>query len=232
MNARRDPDRLIHAFLMEGRTELPDQVYDAVRARIEQTKQRVVIGPWRFPNMSKFVPIGLGAAAVVAALVIGAQLLGPAAPGGVGAAPSAEPTAIPSPTPIGGTVEYLLDGAPATTEVDAVADGASVSGTAVTTFRNGTHTVRLECAAWDGDTWALGGTTEQTTVSGEPAGAWSAVIVKDDSLQRIAIWLSDDKLEGSDCDGWLASIDLADIGLEHSQPVESGALVPPPGPTP
>jgi hypothetical protein len=116
------------------------------------------------------------------------------------------------------------------TEVDAVADGAIVSGTAVTTLSSGTHTVRLECAARDGDTWALGGTTEQTTVPGERAGDWSAVIVKDGSPQQIGIWLSDDKSEGSDCDGWLASIDLAEIGLENFQPVESGALVPPPAP--
>jgi hypothetical protein len=228
MNARRDPERLIHAFLMEGRTELADEVYDAVRASIEQKRQRVVIGPWRMPTMNKLVPIGLGAAAVVVALVIGTQLLGPAAPSGVGGAPSAEPTATPSPTPIGGIVDYRLEGAPATTEVDAVADGASVSGTAVTTLSAGTHTVRLECAAQDGDTWALGGTTEQTTVSGQRAGDWSAVIVKDDSPQRIGIWLSDPKSEGSDCDGWLGSIDLADIGPENFQPVESGALVAPP----
>ena len=50
MNERRDPDRLVHDFLMEGQTELADQVYDAVRATIEQKPQRVVIGPWRMPN--------------------------------------------------------------------------------------------------------------------------------------------------------------------------------------
>jgi hypothetical protein len=232
MNAQRDPDRLIRSFLLEGAEQLDDQIYDAVRAEIDQRRQRVVIGPWRMPIMNKLVSLGLAAAAVVVALVIGTQLLGPAAPGGVGGAPSAEPTAIPSPTPIGGTVDYQLDGAPATTEVDAVADGTSVSGTAVTTFVRGTHTVRLECATRDGDTSALGGTIEQTTVAGERAGAWSAVIVKDGSPQQIGIWLSDDKLEGSNCDGWLASIDLADIGLENFQPVESGALVPPPDPAP
>jgi hypothetical protein len=52
----------------------------------------------------------------------------------------------------GGIVHYQLDGAPATTEIDAVADGASVSGMAVTTFRGGTHTVRLGCAARYGGT--------------------------------------------------------------------------------
>jgi hypothetical protein len=228
MNEHRDPDRLIHAFLMEGQTELADPVFDAVRAGIEQKRQRVVIGPWRLPTMNKLVPIGLGAAAVVVALVIGTQLLGSPASSGVGGAPSAEPTATPSPTPIGGTVKFQLDGAPATTEVDAVVDGASVSGTAVTTFRAGTHTVRLECAARDGDTWAFGGTVEQSTVPGERPGFWSLVDVKDGPPQQIGIWLSADKSAGVDCDGWLAAIGLADIPPENFVPVESGALVPPP----
>jgi len=98
MNERRDPDRLINAFLMEGQTVLADQVYDAVRATIEQKRQRVVIGPWRMPKMNKFVPIGLGAAAVVVALVVGTQLLGSPAPGGVGGVPSVEPSVAPSAT--------------------------------------------------------------------------------------------------------------------------------------
>ena len=55
MNAHRDPDRLVHAFLMEGETELADQVFDAVRDRIEHKPQRVVIGPWRMPIMNKIV---------------------------------------------------------------------------------------------------------------------------------------------------------------------------------
>jgi hypothetical protein len=64
---------------------------------MEATRQRVVIGPWRFPDMNKFVPIGLGAAAVVVALVLGTQFLGRPAPGGAGGAPSAEPSATPTP---------------------------------------------------------------------------------------------------------------------------------------
>jgi hypothetical protein len=227
MTAPHDLDRQLQAFLTEGPTELPDASFDAVRDRIEATRQRVFIGPWRFPDMNKLVPIGLGAAAVVVALVIGTQFLGRPAPGGVGGAPSATPTPTPSPTPIGGTVEYQLDGFPATTEVNAVADGARVSGTAVTTFVRGTHTVRVECAGHDGDTWALGGTIEETTVSGERAGDWSAVIVKEGSPQQIAVWLSADPSEGSFCED-LKSAGFSDIGLENFQPVESGALVPPP----
>jgi hypothetical protein len=98
MNPRRDPDSLIGAFLKEGQTELADQVYDAVRASIEQQRQRVVIGPWRMPTMNKLVPIGVASAAVVVALVAGMQLL----PGqsGLGAVPSVEPSASAAPTTV------------------------------------------------------------------------------------------------------------------------------------
>jgi hypothetical protein len=101
MNAPHDLDRQLDAFLRDGPTELPDSSFDAVRDRMEQTRQRVVIGPWRMPDMNKIVPIGLGAAAVVVALVVGSQYLRPPAPGGVGSAASASPspTAEPSPSP-------------------------------------------------------------------------------------------------------------------------------------
>jgi hypothetical protein len=147
------------------------------------------------------------------------------------ASPAASVAATPSPSgAFGGTVQFEDDGAPVTTQVDVVADGATISGTAVTTFREGTHTVKLGCATKDGDTWAVAGKTEQTTVSGEKAGDWSAVIVKEGSPQRIGIWLSDDPSTASDCLAWLASTDFANIGVENFSPVESGKLVPPPAP--
>jgi hypothetical protein len=104
MTASRDPDRLIHDFLLEGEERLQDQVYDAVRAEIEQKRQRAGFGLWRTPTMNKFLAIGLGAAAAVVALIVGAQLIG-SPNGGLGAdptpLPTAEPTAeaTPDPTP-------------------------------------------------------------------------------------------------------------------------------------
>ena len=77
MTAPRDPDRLIHGFLLEGEEYLQDQVYDEVRAAIEHKRQRAFFGPWRTPIMNKFVSYGLAAAAVVAVLLVGYQLIGP-----------------------------------------------------------------------------------------------------------------------------------------------------------
>ena len=77
--------------------------------------------------------------------------------------------------------------------------------------------------------WALGGTTDKSTIPGEPIGTWSAVIVREGSPQQIAIWFSGDAPAGSDCAGFLASHAFADLGPEAFEKVESGALVPPPG---
>lgn len=96
MTARRDPDQLIHHFLLEGSDQLHDQVYDAIRAEIDQKRQRVVIGPWRVPAMNKFLSLGFAAAALVVAVVAGSRLLAPTAPGGVGGVPSASPSVAPS----------------------------------------------------------------------------------------------------------------------------------------
>ena len=114
MNTTRDPDRLVRAFLDEGTTQLPDRAFDEIRVAIEDTRQRVVIGPWREPRMSNLMRL-VAAAAVVAVVVAGIALLPKF--GGVGnaspspsdsptAAPTATgaelPTASPNPTPAGG----------------------------------------------------------------------------------------------------------------------------------
>lgn len=96
MTTSRDPERLIHAFLLEGEEILHDRVYDAVRAEIEHKSQRAVIGPWRMPAMNKIVGFGLAAAAVVAVVLIGAQLLG--SPSGNLGEPGEDPTVEPTPT--------------------------------------------------------------------------------------------------------------------------------------
>jgi hypothetical protein len=97
MTTPRDPDQLIHAFLLEGEEELHDRVYDAVRAEIEQKRQGAFIGPWRTPIMNRSVTIGLTAAAVLIIAVVAINLL-PSSPG-PGGAPSESPSASPSSAP-------------------------------------------------------------------------------------------------------------------------------------
>lgn len=99
MTTSRDPDRLIRAFVAEGEEILHDRVYDVVRATIERTSQRAVMGPWRMPIMNKIAGFGLAAAAVVAAVLIGAQLLGSPSGGLGGPADDPTPTAAATPTP-------------------------------------------------------------------------------------------------------------------------------------
>ena len=96
MTAHNDLDRQLNDFLRDGPDELPYQSFDAVRDRTEQTGQRVVIGPWRFPEMNRIVTIGLGVAAVVVLVFVGAQLF--SSPSGGTGAPGGEPTATPEPT--------------------------------------------------------------------------------------------------------------------------------------
>lgn len=76
--------------------ELPDPSYDEVRDRMEQTRQRAFIGPWRTSDMNRYLKMGLAAAAVVVIAVIASNLLpGSTAPGGEGpesVAPSQAPS--------------------------------------------------------------------------------------------------------------------------------------------
>jgi hypothetical protein len=190
--------------------------------RVAVTDQRpsVVARLTWFPRRMSLFPTTAVRFALIAAMLLIA-IVAAAVVAGPGAAPS-------SGGAFGGTVRYTLDGAPATTTIDAVADGTSLSGTAVTMVSAGTHTVRVGCAAHDGGSWILGGTVQDTTVPGEFVGAWSAVIVKDGTPQQIGIWLSGDLADASDCDAWVASIKPAEIDAENFSPVESGSLVPPP----
>jgi hypothetical protein len=96
----RDVTRAIRSWLHEDRHEDVSRIAGAVLDQVGTTRQRRATW-WpagRAQTMNKFVAFAAGAAAVVVAVVIGTQLLGPPAPGGVGGGPSAEPspTAVPS----------------------------------------------------------------------------------------------------------------------------------------
>ena len=79
-----DPDARIHAFLDEGRTELSDRAYDAVRAGIDRTRQRIVIGPLAEPRIPSIATFAIGAAAVLIVGAIGLAIITERSPGGAG----------------------------------------------------------------------------------------------------------------------------------------------------
>ena len=240
MNRQPDVELVLHDYFADDGFTAPDHVLDVVEERIARHPRRLA---WRLrgrPHVNTFAKLAAGIAAVLIIGIVGWQLLpGRSGTGGQAApTPTASPTPAPStltatPSPIGafgGTVQYQDTGMPFTAEIDAVASGATVTGTAVYTSRDGTHTVRLGCAARDGDTWALAGTVEQSTIPGETAAAgyWSRVVVKDASPQQISIWLSADAPTDIDCATFLATFPFADLGPENFISVESGELVPPP----
>jgi hypothetical protein len=157
---------------------------------------------------------------VIAGLVVGC--------GGSAASQAPSATVAPSTAAtIGGTASWKDGPAPVTTVIDATRDGTAVSGSAVTTFGNGTHTVKVECAKTYGAGWAIGGTVEETTLPGESAGGWSAVIVRDGSPQTIGVWLSAGPEDGATCDAFLSSFDPLELDDEAFHPIETGELVPP-----
>src|SRR4249920_1277450 len=71
MTQPRDPDALLSAYLADGMQVLPDRVVDSVLDEIHRTRQQAVFGPWRIRSLSR---AALGAAAVVAVLVLGGAL--------------------------------------------------------------------------------------------------------------------------------------------------------------
>jgi len=206
MNTRRDPDRLIHAFLMEGQTELADQVYDAVRAIIEDTHQRAVIGPWRIPTMNKLVPIGLGAAAVVVALIVGTQLLGPPASGGVGTGATASPTATAAPTP--------------TPSVAAPSPSPAAAPPLTETFTSERHGITISYPTG----WVTRPATEPWTepwTTSFPDFASAAGDVLHDPVREANLWIAvaSQPLGDSTPDEWAAGKLAFDDGCTASEPI-------------
>lgn len=128
MTAHNDLDRQLNDFFRDGPTELPYESFDAVRDRTEQTGQRVVIGPWRLPEMNKILTIGLAAAAVVVAVLVGAQFLGSPTGGmGSGAGSTADPTATPEPTAIAEPSASTIVAPPLTQSFTSTQHGITVS---------------------------------------------------------------------------------------------------------
>ncbi len=98
MTTSRDLKSVLEHYLVDGPTELPDRSYDEVRTSIDTIKQRVVLGPWRFPSMPTFVRIGAVGVVVFTLSVAGFALAPRQA--GTGGEASPSPSASPRPIPV------------------------------------------------------------------------------------------------------------------------------------
>ncbi|MEP7378582.1 MAG: hypothetical protein ABI725_03370 [Chloroflexota bacterium] len=96
MSTSKKTDRAIESFLANGLDQLPDHVYDEVRGHIDHTRQRVVLGPWKEEQVSRFAKVALAAAAIVLIAVVGIQFL--PLNGAIGSPPTSAPTPTASPT--------------------------------------------------------------------------------------------------------------------------------------
>ena len=195
MTASRDPDRLIQAFLDEGEEQLDDRIYDTVRASIEQQRQRVVLGPWSTPTMNKFVTFGLAAAAVVVAVLIGAQLLG-SPDGGVGNPPSPSATAEPTPSP------SAEAGAPPLTQTfTSTQHGYSVS------YPEG-WTAQAATEPWTASTFPL--------AFGQPHADWLSDPIQTDHL---FLTIASQPIGDSTPEDWVAEQMASDEGCAATEPI-------------
>jgi hypothetical protein len=95
----RDVSRAIRSWLHEDWHEDASRIAGAVLDQVEATPERRAGWPaWRTPTMNRIVTLGLGAAAVVVAVFVGAQLLGTPS-GGFGSQPTPSPTPTATPEP-------------------------------------------------------------------------------------------------------------------------------------
>ena len=164
--------------------------------------------------MKPVVTLAAGAAVVVLAVVLGSRFL--PADSGVGAPPeTGSPSAAAAPGAVSGQVTFTLGDTPVTIDMDAMADGSALSGTAVISFDTDEFTIDLECSRqFDDTTWILGGTTTESTTDNSPVGTRSAVLVRDGTPQELILWFEDPP-PADDCAGFVN-------GLQDGEVVNAG----------
>ena len=99
MSTDRDVTRIVRSWLEEGATALPDRVLDAVLDQVPATSQRRPL--WaarRFNEMNSALKLAIAAAAVVAVVLVGINLMPRSGIIG-GPGPSPTPNSVPRRVP-------------------------------------------------------------------------------------------------------------------------------------
>jgi len=178
----------------------PDTVLDRVMEQVDTRPQRRARWPeWRIPLMNKIVGYGLAAAAVVAVVLIGVQLIGSPTYVGEGGdvTPRPQPT---SPTPVAVTLASGSFTAPLgefgeAVDIEAVRTGEDVSGTMEISNPaggEGAYSVDLQCARTTDDGFLLigGEVTESTYEEFIEDGAYVVIALATGTPVRM-LWAVD-----------------------------------------
>ena len=113
----------------------------------------------------------------------------------------------------------------ASIDVDATADGTTLSGSAVISGPAGTFTIGLDCLRrFDEQTWILGGQIDQSSIPGYEPGMRRAVIVRDTLPQQAANW-GPEASGAADCAEFVSTIpNFAIDSTDALAPVTEGAI--------
>jgi len=181
-SSNRDVNRAIRSWLHENQHEDVSRVAGTVLDQLDTIPQRRASWPaWRTPIMNKVLTYGLGAAAVVVLVVLGAQFL--SSNGNTGTTPTATATPTPtatatstphptSSTPVAGTLASGSFTAPLgefgeAFDVEAVQTGDEVSGTMEISNpagAEGAYSVDVQCArTTDHGVLMIGGEVTEST---------------------------------------------------------------------
>ena len=238
MTTYRDPDGLIRAFIREGDEELHDQVYDAVRAAIEQKRQRVFFGPWRISTMNRFLAIGGAAIAVVVLVFIGSQLVGSRT--NVGGGGDETPTPQPaSSAPVAVTLASGSFTAPLgefgeAFDIEATRTGDDVSGTMEVSDpagAEGAYSVDVQCSRTTDDGFLIigGEVTASTYEEFVQEGAYVVIALAPGTPVRM-LWAADvlatDEVPApaESCSAYVESVldspGLIDVLATQGRPIE------------
>jgi hypothetical protein len=226
MSTEQDSTRIVQSWLEAGSTAIPDRVLDAVLAELPSRPQRRSrSSPWRSLQMKPLIPVAVGAAAIVLAVVIGSRFLpSDQAVGG----PTDSPVPSPSPISIGG--EFTVAG-DIVVAIEGRSDGTSLSGTVNGSYAGDAFTIDLKCLRqYDDQTWMLAGVLTKSAVPDNRVGSWAAVVVRDSSPQQAGIWPSP-AATADTCAKFVSDIpDNAVEGPQMIAPMDEGSITLPPAP--
>lgn len=223
MTTERDSrSRIVLSWLREDAHENPELVLLRALDEIDTTPQRRPWWPGGRPYiMSTYAKMAAAAAVVLVVAVVGYQFLtGRAGPGTPTSAPSPSPSALAQGTFVSHGVSI---------ELDAVGDGANVTGTLEARDEGGgTWSVDLQCTATNDLGLVLigGEVTASTQLQEFPVGSDTAMIFERGSPVKAIIFVPMSDPPAADCMTFLASLPTEDTspGAAALEPVD-GTLV-------